>query len=125
MSWPTRVSAITLVVEDLAAARAFYLRAFELPVHYEDADSCVFDIGGTLVNLLVSSGAGELLEPAAVGAPGESRLVLTIPVDDVDAICSRLNTQGVCLLNGPVDRPWGIRTASFRDPDGHVWEIAR
>ena len=26
---------------------------------------------------------------------------------------------------GPVDRPWGIRTASFRDPGGHIWEIAR
>ena len=24
-----------------------------------------------------------------------------------------------------MDRPWGIRTASFRDPDGHIWEIAR
>ncbi|MDQ3782600.1 MAG: VOC family protein, partial [Actinomycetota bacterium] len=29
------------------------------------------------------------------------------------------------LLNGPVDRPWGVRTASFRDPAGHIWEIAR
>ncbi|HPM51986.1 MAG TPA: hypothetical protein PK282_07100, partial [Rhodoglobus sp.] len=27
-------------------------------------------------------------------------------------------------LNGPVDRPWGIRTAAFADPAGHVWEIA-
>jgi catechol 2,3-dioxygenase-like lactoylglutathione lyase family enzyme len=25
---------------------------------------------------------------------------------------------------GSTDRPWGIRTASFRDPGGHVWEIA-
>lgn len=23
------------------------------------------------------------------------------------------------------ERPWGIRTASFRDPGGHIWEIAR
>jgi uncharacterized glyoxalase superfamily protein PhnB len=23
-----------------------------------------------------------------------------------------------------MDRPWGIRTASFRDPGGHIWEIA-
>jgi hypothetical protein len=28
------------------------------------------------------------------------------------------------LLNGPIDRPWGIRTASFRAPGGHIWEIA-
>ena len=29
------------------------------------------------------------------------------------------------LLNGPVDRDWGMRTASFADPDGHIWEIAQ
>jgi uncharacterized glyoxalase superfamily protein PhnB len=31
----------------------------------------------------------------------------------------------VKLLNGPMDRPWGIRTAAFADPAGHVWEIAK
>ncbi len=29
------------------------------------------------------------------------------------------------LLNGPVDRPWGMRTASFTDPGGHIWELAQ
>ena len=33
-------------------------------------------------------------------------------------------SSGVTLLNGPMDRPWGIRTASFSDPGGHIWEIA-
>jgi uncharacterized glyoxalase superfamily protein PhnB len=32
--------------------------------------------------------------------------------------------RGVKLLNGPIDRPWGPRTASFMDPAGHIWEIA-
>jgi uncharacterized glyoxalase superfamily protein PhnB len=31
----------------------------------------------------------------------------------------------VSLLNGPIDRPWGMRTATFADPDGHIWEIAQ
>jgi uncharacterized glyoxalase superfamily protein PhnB len=31
----------------------------------------------------------------------------------------------VSLLNGPLDRPWGVRTATFTDPDGHIWEIAQ
>lgn len=50
---------------------------------------------------------------------------LTLTVDDVDALCKVLADRGVTLLNGPMDRPWGIRTASFRDPGGHIWEIAR
>jgi uncharacterized glyoxalase superfamily protein PhnB len=53
-----------------------------------------------------------------------SRFQFTIGVDDVDAKCAELATRGVELLNGPIDRPWGIRTASFRDPGGHIWEIA-
>ena len=31
----------------------------------------------------------------------------------------------VALLNGPVDRPWGLRTACFADPGGHLWELAQ
>jgi uncharacterized glyoxalase superfamily protein PhnB len=54
-----------------------------------------------------------------------SRLQLTIEVDDVDAICAQLAARGVELLNGPMDRPWGPRTASFQDPGGHIWEIAQ
>jgi uncharacterized glyoxalase superfamily protein PhnB len=49
---------------------------------------------------------------------------LTVHVDDVDATCRLLAERGVALLNGPLDRPWGIRTAAFADPAGHVWEIA-
>ena len=35
-----------------------------------------------------------------------------------------LKSRGGELLNGPMDRPRGIRTASFRDPGGHIWEVA-
>ena len=54
-----------------------------------------------------------------------SRQVFTIQVDDVDTMCAELCRRGVKLLNGPMDRPWGIRTASFKDPGGHIWEIAK
>ena len=35
-SWVKGIDAITLFVEDLAAAKAFYVEVFGLPVHYED-----------------------------------------------------------------------------------------
>lgn len=125
-SWPGEISAITLFVPDLAAAKAFYREVFGLPVHYEDANSAVFNFGNTLINLLHESAAGDLIAPAPVGS-GENgaRAQVTIGVDDVDAMCEQLAARGVELLNGPMDRPWGIRTASFRDPGGHIWEIAR
>ena len=124
-SRPRLIDAITLFEEDLDAAKRFYQNAFGLPVIFEDDNSAVFKFGRTLINLLKISEAPELIAPAAV-APREagSRFQLTIGVDDVDAMCAELEKRGVKLLNGPMDRPWGIRTASFADPGGHIWEIA-
>jgi uncharacterized glyoxalase superfamily protein PhnB len=66
-----------------------------------------------------------LIEPAATASPEAGvRFQFTVGVDDVDSMCEELNRRGVELLNGPMNRPWGIRTASFRDPGGHIWEIA-
>jgi catechol 2,3-dioxygenase-like lactoylglutathione lyase family enzyme len=115
-----------LFVEDLADAKRFYREVFGLPIHFEDDDSAVFKFGSTLINLLRSTAARELIEPAVV-APREagSRLQITVEVDDVDAMCAELAKRGVALLNGPMDRPWGVRTASFIDPSGHIWEIAK
>jgi uncharacterized glyoxalase superfamily protein PhnB len=76
------------------------------------------------VNLLRTTAAPDLIEPARVAdVASGSRMQLTIPVDDVDAACTMLAERGVALLNGPMDRPWGSRTASFVDPAGHIWEI--
>lgn len=123
--WATGIDAITLFVEDLSAAREFYGRAFGLPVHFEDESSAVFRFGPTLVNLLKVENAGELVAPARVGgADAGARFQFTVGVEDVDAMCEALRARGVELLNGPMDRPWGVRTATFRDPAGYIWEIA-
>jgi catechol 2,3-dioxygenase-like lactoylglutathione lyase family enzyme len=122
--WPGGLAAITLFAEDLPATKQFYLEVFELPAVFADDNSAVFKFGQTLINLLDVSAAPELIHPARVGDRDGQRFVLTLQVDDVDGKCRELQARGVTLLNGPMDRPWGPRTASFRDPAGHVWEIA-
>lgn len=125
-SWATGIGAITLFVADLAATRAFYREVFGLPLVFEDDDAVVFNVGNTLTNLLTTTAARALIAPATVATrEAGSPLQLTITVADVDALCATLAARGVTLLNGPLDRPRGIRTASFRDPGGHIWEIAR
>ena len=125
-AWPQAITAITLFTEDLAATKHFYQEVFGLPIVFEDDVSAVFNFGNALVNLLSITAAPELIAPTALGAANAgSRNVLTIAVDDVDATCAALQARGVTLLNGPMDRPWGIRTASFTDPSGQIWEIAR
>jgi catechol 2,3-dioxygenase-like lactoylglutathione lyase family enzyme len=125
-TWPGGIQAITLFVEDLVSTRQFYQDAFGLPIEYENDDSVVFRFGETLINLLAVTEAPELIAPAPVASPDAGvRFQFTLSVDDVDATCADLKARGVELLNGPIDRPWGIRTAGFRDPGGHIWEIAK
>jgi lactoylglutathione lyase len=120
------VGAITLFVDDLARSRSFYQDVFGLRVVYEDDESTVFDFGNTLINLLAMPAARDLMDPVAVAnRDAGSRVLLTIWVDDADAVCADLDRSGVVLLSGPIDREWGKRTASFSDPDGNIWEIAQ
>ncbi len=115
---------ITLFVEDLAAARRFYTAVFDSRELFSDDVSTALSIGTVTVNLLQADQAGELVAPGDVGAPGPARCLLTVQVADVDAACAELADLGVALRNGPQDRPWGVRTAAFADPAGHLWEIA-
>ena len=118
-SWPSGISAITLFVEDLAGTKAFYERAFGLPVHYEDEASAVFNFGNTLINLLVVTEAAGLIGPAPVAGPDAgARVQFTIEVDDVDATCADLAARGVELLN----RPDG---SAVGHPDGRLRAIPR
>jgi catechol 2,3-dioxygenase-like lactoylglutathione lyase family enzyme len=117
---------ITLFVDDLGAARKFYASVFNHTHVYEDDNCWVFRIGGLMINLLRVSEAAEVIAPLVAGGKGPGpRALLTVKVEDVDAVCATLKTQGVTLLNGPIDRPWGRRTAAFTDPDSNVWEIAQ
>jgi catechol 2,3-dioxygenase-like lactoylglutathione lyase family enzyme len=123
-NWPDDIWAITLFVDDLAAAKQFYSEVFGVPLVHEDEVSAAFKFPNTVVNLLQSTEAPGLIGPAAVAPQAAgSRMQFTIRVGDVDAACAELAKRGVELLNGPMDRPWGIRTAAFMDPGGHIWEI--
>ena len=123
---PTSLGAITLFVDDVPRAKGFYQGAFDLEPIHEDDDSAAFKFENTILNLLARPGAHELVEPATLAASGAgSSFQLTIWVEDTDALIEELRSRGIELLNGPIDREWGVRTATFSDPDGHVWEIAQ
>ena len=119
--------AVTLIASDLPASIDFYGGKIGLVQVYSDEVSAVYKCGQTMINLLAASAAAELVAPASVATGGIDTgvgAVYTLRVASVDAVVEVLTAAGVKLLNGPMDRPWGIRTASFADPSGHVWEIA-
>ena len=119
------VGAITMFIHDTQRSKAFYEQVFGVNAVYEDEDAVAFEFENLVVNLLRVPAAHELIAPAPVGdTDAPRRFQLTIGVQDTDAVCEQLSARGVELLNGPLDREWGMRTAAFSDPDGHVWEVA-
>lgn len=120
------LGALTLFVEDVHAVGAFYSGVLQLREVFKDDVSAVFALGGTMLNVLQVDAASEVVAPERAAPLGTTpRMLLSLWVEDVDAVCQELQERGVVLLNGPVDRAWGKRTAAFVDPAGAVWEVAQ
>src|SRR5271155_2175544 len=122
--WEKRIGAMTLFVPDLDRARQFYQDVFGLDAQPADDDTIVLRFQDMYLFLHTAAAAQEplpeILDEARKGA-GQFAII----VGDVDAVCSELAGRGVRLLSGPADRPWGMRTVTFADPGGHIWEIAQ
>lgn len=122
--WQRQIGAMTLLVPDLDRARTFYRDVFGLEVQDADADTLMTRFGDMYVFLHRAASApeasGEILELARTGA-GQYAII----VDDVDAVHEELTGNGLTPISGPADRDWGMRTLTFADPAGHIWEIAQ
>ena len=51
--------------------------------------------------------------------------MLYVWTEDVDAACARAVRKGASLISAPIDQPWGVREAGFRDPQGNMWWIGK
>jgi lactoylglutathione lyase len=121
-----RIDVVNLFAEDFAGTISFYQEVLGLSLAFEDEDTAVFQLENVMICLNDTSAGPKLIAPATVAIPeAGSRFVLSVFVDDVDAACAELAQKDVVLLTEPVDQPWGVRTASFTDPAGHIWRIAQ
>lgn len=119
---------IRLMVKDVAASVRFYRDVVGLELAFgEETDSYVEFKSGTAQLALfaldeMSRVMGTLEKPAS--AETQDRVLLNVDVKDVDAVYETLRERGVEFALPPTDRPeWGLRTAHFYDPDGHLIEI--
>ena len=131
-----RLDVITLAVADLERALAFY-RALGLEskgiVGKEWVDEktgangavAMFRLeGGLLLNLYSRA---DLAKDAAipVGPPQRGEFSLAQLVrsrDEVDELLENAAAAGAAITPAH-DRPWGIYSGYFHDPDGHLWEV--
>ncbi len=122
----TNISAMSLFVDDLQETKKFYQDVFGVEVKFEDDAAVVVKFDHLFLNLLLTSKGEDLVGTGNVGdRQAGQRFQLSIWVDDVDAAHAELVRQGIQILSGPEDRPWGMRTMTFNDPSGHSWEIAQ
>ena len=122
-SFQDNLFAITILVNDLEASREFYGEKLNLQELFKDEVSTVFKAGGTMINILNDTQAEELIAPATL-SNNNTRTMFTLKCQEIDKAAEELEALNITILNGPIDRPWGVRTVSFQDPDGIIWELA-
>lgn len=122
--WEKQIGAINLIVGDLERSKTFYREVFCLTPQHEEENLAVFRFKDMYVMLQPGPAhqapAGEVLGLAQKGV-GQFAII----VKDVDAVRAELDGHGVILISGPADRDWGMRTLTFADPGGCIWEIAQ
>ena len=122
--WERQIGAITLFVPDVERAAEFYQEAFGLQADQPDADTAMLKFTDLYV-FLRKAAAAQVPVPEVMAEAQKGAGQFAIIVADVDAVCAELTARGVEVISGPADRPWGMRTVTFADPAGHIWEIAQ
>ncbi|MEM1428058.1 MAG: VOC family protein [Pseudomonadota bacterium] len=120
-----RVTLITLGVDDLARAQAFYAALGWDPV--EATNEVVFyRMDGMALGLFGRAALAE--DQGRAGATlGTGAMTLAQNFPDragVDAAYARAVAAGAEALKPPQEVFWGGYSGYFADPDGHVWEVA-
>ena len=120
------VNVITLFVEDQLRSKEFYEQIFDVVGVDEGHGTVIFQFDNLFLRLLRREEAeSEMLGQVPVGdARAGTTVQLAFRVEDTDTLCRELAERGISVVYGPVDRPWGVRSAAFVDPDGHVWQFS-
>jgi len=112
-----------LIVRGAADAITFYVEVFSAREQKRHAE------GGCIVNatLTVGNSSFALAEETpqwhnhAPVSLGGSPVILTLCVDDPDAVCARAVARGAKVIFPIADQAYGHRAGRIQDPFGHVW----
>lgn len=127
-----RISVLTLGVDDLERAVAFYRDGLGLATEgivgseFEHGAVAFFDLQSQLK--LAVWARGDLAHDAGLPTTAQSPGNVTIGHnvggrDEVDAVMAEARKAGAKIVKPAEDTFWGGYAGYFQDPDGHVWEI--
>jgi len=121
-----RISMITLGVRDLGAAIQFYEHGLGFPRMESPPEVAFFTLNGTWLGLY---GREALAEDATVSSSGEGFESFSLSHNvssegEVDEVVTQAVGAGATLVKKPQKVFWGGYSGYFKDPDGHLWEVA-
>jgi catechol 2,3-dioxygenase-like lactoylglutathione lyase family enzyme len=121
-----RLSLVTLGVDDLDRAVAFYRDIVGWRPISTAPGIAFFDLGGTVLALWPH--AELTVELGQERGPGDYYGVALAQNlrsrDEVDAVFAELRARGATIAKEPAATDWGGYSGYFTDPDGHRWELA-
>ncbi len=118
-----------IYVDDLRRAQRFYEDILELKPVFSDGRLTAYEVGGRSILLVFQRGASieTVTLPGGVipghDGAGPLHYALAIGDEELPAWKERLNAHGI-PLEGCMDWPRGGKSIYFRDPDGHLVELA-
>lgn len=121
-----RISMITLGVRDLPASVKFYQQGLGFPRMESPPEVAFFTLNGSWLRLY---GREALAEDATVPAQGQGFEAFTLAHNvaseaEVDEVMRQAVAAGAVMVKPPQKVFWGGYSGYFKDPDGHLWEIA-
>jgi catechol 2,3-dioxygenase-like lactoylglutathione lyase family enzyme len=122
-----RITLITLGVEDLARATAFYRDVVGWTPASDQDGVAFFDLDGFILALWPRRDLAADIGTRDEDPGSTPRVALAHNArsrEDVDAIFERLAERGASIVKPPVETDWGGYSGYFADPDGHHWEVA-
>lgn len=127
-----RITVITLGVDDLERALAFYRDGLGLPTEgivgaeFEHGAVAFFDLQPDLK--LAIWPRRDIAHETGLAETPRSPTELTIGHNvrsraDVDAVMREARDAGATIVKAAADTFWGGYAGYFHDPDGHLWEV--
>ncbi|GHB94542.1 VOC family protein [Cerasicoccus arenae] len=121
-----RISMITLGVRDLAKSITFYEKGLGLPKMESPPEVAFFTLNGSWLGLYGRDALAEDAKQSAEGSGFEGfALAHNLASEaEVDALMQEAQSAGATIVKEAQKVFWGGYSGYFKDPDGHLWEIA-
>ena len=121
-----RISMVSLAVFDLERSIVFYRDGLGFPQLDSPPSVAFFNLNGSWLGLSPrdSLAADAGISPEGSGYSGINLAHNVASEAEVDQVMSQALDAGATLVKPTIKADWGGYHGYFKDPDGHLWEVA-